>query len=154
MSPRNLMIRGMVFQIFLGCFAGLVSNYEVHMLLRYLTAVCCAQMYTAGQVIRKIWFGMSPFPTLTIRIHSHRYNWKQISNYCCLFFRKFLVNRCYYSTGYRIYRSKLVQHFFDDFNADHFLRPYLVVDTRHTQMVFKKRTNRWGSRYYRICHFS
>lgn len=47
------MIRGMVSQIFIGCFAGLVSNYELHMLLRYLAAVSCAQLYTAGQVICK-----------------------------------------------------------------------------------------------------
>ncbi len=51
MSPRNLMMQGMILQIFIGCLAGLVSNYEMHMLLRYLAAVCCAQMYTAGQVI-------------------------------------------------------------------------------------------------------
>lgn len=47
------MLHGMVIQIFTGCFAGLVSNHELHMLLRYLASVCCAQMYTAGQVICK-----------------------------------------------------------------------------------------------------
>lgn len=45
------MLYGMVFQLIFGCFAALSSNYEVHILFRYLAAVSCAQMYTAGQVI-------------------------------------------------------------------------------------------------------
>lgn len=45
------MLHGMVTQIFVGVLAGLVDIYEIHMFLRYIAAICCAQMFTAGQVI-------------------------------------------------------------------------------------------------------
>lgn len=91
------MVRGMVVQIFIGCLAGLVSNYEMHMLLRYLAAVCCAQMYTAGQVICKSVksiFLKKIFLRTDNPIHnnSYRHNGQQISNDFGLFLRKLLVH--------------------------------------------------------------
>ncbi|CAD6991768.1 unnamed protein product [Ceratitis capitata] len=50
-SPRNVMLFGMVTQIFCGNLTGLVVSYELHVFFRCLSAVCCAQMYTAGSVI-------------------------------------------------------------------------------------------------------
>ncbi|XP_036229375.1 organic cation transporter-like protein isoform X1 [Bactrocera oleae] len=50
-SPRNVMLFGMVSQIFCGNLTGLVASYELHVFFRCLSAVCCAQMYTAGGVI-------------------------------------------------------------------------------------------------------
>lgn len=46
------MLYGMLSQIVTGCSAGLVPHDYGHlMLFRYLAAACCAQMYTAGQVL-------------------------------------------------------------------------------------------------------
>lgn len=64
-SPRVLMVRGMIVQIIVGCLTGLVSNYVLHMALRCLASICCAQMYTAGHVICKFLFWL--------------YEWIQIS---------------------------------------------------------------------------
>ncbi|KAM7362398.1 organic cation transporter protein isoform 2-T2 [Cochliomyia hominivorax] len=50
-SPRNVMLFGMVTQIFCGTLTGHVSSYELHVFFRCLSAVCCAQMYTAGGMI-------------------------------------------------------------------------------------------------------
>ncbi|XP_030373750.1 solute carrier family 22 member 4 [Scaptodrosophila lebanonensis] len=50
-SPRAVMLFGMVTQIFCGNVTGHVSSYELHVFFRCLSAVCCAQMYTAGGVI-------------------------------------------------------------------------------------------------------
>lgn len=47
------MLFGMLTQIFCGCICGLTSQFEVHIFFRYLAAVACAQMYTAGQMICK-----------------------------------------------------------------------------------------------------
>lgn len=52
-SPRYLMLIGMITQIILGCSTGLVDNYNLHMFFRYLAAVCCALMYTPGLMICK-----------------------------------------------------------------------------------------------------
>ncbi|XP_067615895.1 solute carrier family 22 member 3 isoform X2 [Eurosta solidaginis] len=57
-SPRNLMLFGMVTQIFCGNMTGLVASYELHVFFRCLSAVCCAQMYTAGGVITDITGGV------------------------------------------------------------------------------------------------
>ncbi|KAG4075944.1 hypothetical protein HA402_003770 [Bradysia odoriphaga] len=52
MSPRKLLLCGMWTQIIAGCLASYVPHNYIHlMILRYLAAVCCSQMYTAGQVI-------------------------------------------------------------------------------------------------------
>lgn len=48
------MLFGMITQVFCGCLTGLVNNFSLHIFFRYLSAVCCAQMYTAGIVICKI----------------------------------------------------------------------------------------------------
>lgn len=53
-SPRKIMLFGMITQIFCGCVTGLVNDFSLHIFFRYLSAVCCAQMYTAGQMICKI----------------------------------------------------------------------------------------------------
>lgn len=45
------MLIGMISQIACGNLTGLVSSYELHVFFRCLSAVCCAQMYTAGQMI-------------------------------------------------------------------------------------------------------
>ncbi|XP_017471462.1 PREDICTED: solute carrier family 22 member 3 [Rhagoletis zephyria] len=50
-SPRNVMLFGMVTQIFCGNLTGLVASYELHVFFRCLSAICCCQMYTAGGMI-------------------------------------------------------------------------------------------------------
>ncbi|XP_005188240.1 organic cation transporter-like protein isoform X2 [Musca domestica] len=50
-SPRNVMLFGMITQILCGNLTGHVSSYELHVFFRCLSAVCCAQMYTAGGMI-------------------------------------------------------------------------------------------------------
>lgn len=52
-SPRSVMLFGMITQIFCGNLTGHVSSYELHVFFRCLSAVCCAQMYTAGGMISK-----------------------------------------------------------------------------------------------------
>ncbi|KAH8330893.1 hypothetical protein KR067_008691 [Drosophila pandora] len=47
-SPKNVMLFGMITQIFCGNLTGHVASYELHVFFRCLSAVCCAQMYTAG----------------------------------------------------------------------------------------------------------
>lgn len=47
------MLVGMFLQIVFGSMCGLVGVYELHVLFRCLTAIACALMYTAGQMIRK-----------------------------------------------------------------------------------------------------
>ncbi|CAO1388922.1 unnamed protein product [Diamesa serratosioi] len=50
-SPRRVMLIGMVTQIICGNLTGLVGMFELHMFFRCLSAVCCALMYTAGGAI-------------------------------------------------------------------------------------------------------
>ncbi|XP_060645981.1 solute carrier family 22 member 3 isoform X2 [Drosophila nasuta] len=50
-SPRSVMLFGMITQIFCGNLTGHVASYELHVFFRCLSAVCCAQMYTAGGMI-------------------------------------------------------------------------------------------------------
>ncbi|XP_062555790.1 organic cation transporter protein-like [Armigeres subalbatus] len=50
-SPRNIMLMGMYTQILSGCFTGLINVFELHMMFRCLSAICCGFMYTAGGVI-------------------------------------------------------------------------------------------------------
>lgn len=45
------MLFGMITQIICGCLTGVAGQFEVHVFFRFLSAVCCAQMYTAGQLI-------------------------------------------------------------------------------------------------------
>lgn len=45
---------GMLAQIFCGNLTGQVNSYGLHVFFRCLSAVCCAQMYTAGQMICKL----------------------------------------------------------------------------------------------------
>lgn len=47
------MMFGMVAQIFCGNMTGWVQSYELHVFFRLLSALSCAQMYTAGQTICK-----------------------------------------------------------------------------------------------------
>jgi len=47
------MLFGMITQIFCGNLTGHVASYELHVFFRCLSAVCCAQMYTAGGQISK-----------------------------------------------------------------------------------------------------
>lgn len=48
------MLGGMLAQIVCGNLTGLVSLFEIHIFFRFLSAVCCAQMYTPGQIICKL----------------------------------------------------------------------------------------------------
>lgn len=50
-SPKSIMLFGMITQIFCGNMTGLVNSYELHVFFRCLSAVCCCQMYSAGQMI-------------------------------------------------------------------------------------------------------
>lgn len=50
-SPRYVMLFGMITQILCGNLTGHVASYELHVFFRCLSAICCAQMYTAGGVI-------------------------------------------------------------------------------------------------------
>ncbi|XP_055377585.1 solute carrier family 22 member 3 isoform X2 [Condylostylus longicornis] len=50
-SPKSIMLFGMLTQIFCGNMTGHVVSYELHVFFRCLSAVCCAQMYTAGAMI-------------------------------------------------------------------------------------------------------
>ncbi|XP_037040810.1 solute carrier family 22 member 8-like isoform X1 [Bradysia coprophila] len=50
-SPKRVMLFGMLAQIFCGNMTGQVSTYGLHVFFRSLSAVCCGQMYTAGQMI-------------------------------------------------------------------------------------------------------
>lgn len=52
-SPRRVMLIGMLAQIFCGNVTGWVNSYGLHVFFRCLSAVSCAQMYTAGAVICK-----------------------------------------------------------------------------------------------------
>lgn len=53
-SPRHVMLTGMVVQMFCGNAAGLVRVYELHVLFRCLSASTCAMMYTSGQMICRL----------------------------------------------------------------------------------------------------
>ncbi|KAM8706075.1 hypothetical protein ACLKA7_010374 [Drosophila subpalustris] len=50
-SPRRLMLLGMLGQIFCGNLTGLVDTYQLHIYFRCLTSLCCTVMYTAGHLI-------------------------------------------------------------------------------------------------------
>ncbi|EDX12281.1 GD20089 [Drosophila simulans] len=50
-SPRRLMLLGMIGQIFCGNLTGLVDTYQLHIYFRCLTSIFCALMYTSGQFI-------------------------------------------------------------------------------------------------------
>ena len=61
------MLFGMITQIFCGNLTGHVASYELHVFFRCLSAVCCAQMYTAGGMISEYLTVETCFPFL-IRI--------------------------------------------------------------------------------------
>ncbi|CAD7093442.1 unnamed protein product [Hermetia illucens] len=50
-SPRNVMLMGMITQIFCGCITGMTSSFNIHCAFRCFSAMCCALMFTAGQTI-------------------------------------------------------------------------------------------------------
>ncbi|XP_017846044.1 solute carrier family 22 member 1 [Drosophila busckii] len=50
-SPRRLMLLGMLGQIFCGNLTGLVDTYQLHIYFRCLTSLCCTLMYSAGLFI-------------------------------------------------------------------------------------------------------
>ncbi|XP_062555789.1 organic cation transporter-like protein [Armigeres subalbatus] len=50
-SPRNIMQIGMYTQIICGCLTGLINIFELHMMFRCMSAICCGFMYNAGGVI-------------------------------------------------------------------------------------------------------
>lgn len=51
LSPRNIMLVGMILQIISGCLTGMVNKFTLHIFFRYLAAVFCALMYTPGLMI-------------------------------------------------------------------------------------------------------
>ncbi|KAJ6623912.1 Organic cation transporter-like protein, partial [Pseudolycoriella hygida] len=50
-SPRYIMLTGMIMQIICGNATGMVKTYELHVIFRCLTASTCALMYTSGSAI-------------------------------------------------------------------------------------------------------
>jgi hypothetical protein len=52
-SPRRLMVIGMITQILAGNLTGFAPYYGLHVVFRCLSAICCGQMYTAGGMICK-----------------------------------------------------------------------------------------------------
>lgn len=52
-SPRNLMLCGMLSQIICGCSLAFIDVFWIQCVVRWLCSVSCAQMYTAGTVICK-----------------------------------------------------------------------------------------------------
>lgn len=52
-SPRRIMLIGMITQIICGNLTGLVTIFEVHVFFRCLSAACCAIMLTGGSTICK-----------------------------------------------------------------------------------------------------
>lgn len=51
LSPRRVMLIGMLAQIVCGNLTGFVTTYGLHVFFRCMSAVCCGLMYTAGAVI-------------------------------------------------------------------------------------------------------
>lgn len=52
-SPRRVMLIGILCQIFFGILSGAVEIYVIHAILRCLSAFSCAFMYTSGTMIRE-----------------------------------------------------------------------------------------------------
>lgn len=52
-SPKNVMLIGMVAQIACGVLTGYIPDFSLHCFFRCSSAVCCALMMTAGQTICK-----------------------------------------------------------------------------------------------------
>lgn len=52
-SPKNVMVVGMLSQIVCGNLTGIIKIYEFHVCFRWLSACTCALMYTSGQMICK-----------------------------------------------------------------------------------------------------
>ncbi|KAH8360014.1 hypothetical protein KR093_010188 [Drosophila rubida] len=66
-SPRRLMLLGMLGQIFCGNLTGLVDTYQLHIYFRCLTSVCCTVMYTAGhQILMDITSGKARILVVTL----------------------------------------------------------------------------------------
>ncbi|XP_034116834.2 LOW QUALITY PROTEIN: solute carrier family 22 member 19 [Drosophila albomicans] len=66
-SPRRLMLLGMLGQIFCGNLTGLVDTYQLHIYFRCLTSVCCTIMYTAGhQILMDITSGKARILVVTL----------------------------------------------------------------------------------------
>jgi len=57
-SPRRLMVIGMITQIIAGNLTGFAPYYGMHVVFRCLSAICCGQMYTAGGMICKLFSWM------------------------------------------------------------------------------------------------
>jgi hypothetical protein len=53
-EPRRVMLIGMITQIICGNITGHAHTFELHMVFRCLSAVCCGLMYTAGSLICKL----------------------------------------------------------------------------------------------------
>lgn len=50
-EPRRVMLIGMITQIICGNITGHSHTFEMHMIFRCLSAICCGLMYTAGGLI-------------------------------------------------------------------------------------------------------
>jgi hypothetical protein len=50
-EPRRVMLIGMISQIICGNITGHAHTFEMHMIFRCLSAICCGLMYTAGGLI-------------------------------------------------------------------------------------------------------
>ncbi|XP_055904665.1 solute carrier family 22 member 3 [Eupeodes corollae] len=51
LSPRKLMLVGMIGQIICGNLTGMMSTFSLHVVFRLLTSAFCCFMYTTGQII-------------------------------------------------------------------------------------------------------
>jgi predicted MFS family arabinose efflux permease len=52
-SPRRILLVGMITQIIAGIAIAEAPQFELHVCLRFLTAVGCANMFTSGYIICK-----------------------------------------------------------------------------------------------------
>lgn len=152
-----LKLFGMLAQIFCGNLTGQVSNYGLHVFFRCLSAVCCGQMYTAGQMICKLTFAFIYNPqsiyvrmrltnplltnlTFESFVSSYRHNIWQTKNHNNLLFWAILVNWCHYFTGSCQFLHQLVAHLHGHIASNSFADIHSQVNiqiTKHLRWVVK-----------------
>lgn len=69
-SPKNLMLYGMLGQLISGLSLAFLDDYKWQLAMRFLNSVACAQMFAAGQMIREYRVGYITAATTT----NHRMN--------------------------------------------------------------------------------
>lgn len=149
------MLFGMVTQIICGCITGLTSQFGIHMFFRFLSAVCCAQMFTAGQMICKYIciciFYINQICTKPNSDFSYGHHRRKIPNHCGVSVRNILVTWRYCLTSARINLSRLVEPVFAYQSTNGAVHRTLVPDSRFAQVVHENgpigggqsRSSRW-----------